>query len=253
MATRFPYLDHQGPIAFAHRGGASEAPENSWSAFEHAVSLGYRYMETDIRTTADGVPVALHDPTLDRVADHPGALRKMSWAQVRAHKLADGRELPLLEELLGAWPELRWNIDVKRKESIRPVVEAIRRTGAVGRVLVASFSGSRAARARAALGPELATGAGRWTVASLVAAKVVGFWPVSSDAIAAQVPPRDGPITIVDAAFVRVCHRAGLAVHVWTINASAEMDRLLDLGVDGIMTDRPTTLKEVLERRGQWA
>jgi glycerophosphoryl diester phosphodiesterase len=253
MAARSPYLEHPGPLAFAHRGGAGEAPENSWTAFEHAVSLGYRYMETDVRTTADGVAVALHDPSLDRVADRTGALRTMSWAQVRACKLRDGREPPLLEELLGAWPQLRWNIDVKRREAIGPVVEAIRRTGAVDRVLVASFSGSRAARAREALGPDLATGAGRLTVASLLAAKVVSFWPVSSDAVAAQVPPRDGLIKIVDAAFVRVCHRAGLAVHVWTINTSAEMEGLLDLGVDGIMTDRPSVLKEVLERRGQWA
>jgi glycerophosphoryl diester phosphodiesterase len=253
MATRSPYLENPGPLAFAHRGGADEAPENSWAAFEHAVSLGYRYVETDVRTTADGVAVALHDPSLDRVADRPGALRKMSWAQVRACKLGDGREPPLLEELLGAWPELRWNIDVKRREAIGPVVEAIRRTGAVERVLVASFAGSRAARVRSALGPALATGAGRWTVANLLAAKVVRFWPVSSDAVAAQVPPRDGLIKIVDAAFVRVCHRAGLAVHVWTINTSAEMDHLLDLGVDGIMTDRPSVLKEVLARRGQWA
>ena len=253
MATRSTYLEHPGPLAFAHRGGAGEAPENSWAAFEHAVSLGYRYMETDVRTTADGFAVALHDPSLDRVADRPGALRKMSWAQVLACRLGDGREPPLLEELLGAWPQLRWNIDVKRREAIGPVVEAIRRTGAVDRVLVASFSSSRAARARGALGPELATGAGRRTVAGLLVAKVVSFWPVSSDAVAAQVPPRDGLIKIVDAAFVRVCHRAGLAVHVWTINTSAEMEGLLDLGVDGIMTDRPSILKEVLERRGQWA
>jgi glycerophosphoryl diester phosphodiesterase len=253
MPTRFPYLEHPGPLAFAHRGGAAEAPENSWAAFEHAVSLGYSYMETDVRTTADGVAVALHDPSLDRVAGRPGAVRKMSWAQVRACKLADGRKPPLLEELLGAWPRLRWNIDVKRREATGPVVEAIRRTGAGDRVLVASFSGSRAALVRAALGPELATGAGRWTVANLLVAKVVGFWPVPSGAVAAQVPPRDGLIKIVDTAFVRTCHQAGLAVHVWTINEAAQMDSLLDLGVDGIMTDRPSVLKEVLERRGQWA
>jgi glycerophosphoryl diester phosphodiesterase len=253
MAPKFPYLEHPGPIAFAHRGGASEAPENSWAAFEHAVSLGYGYMETDVRTTADGVAIALHDPTLDRVADRPGALRSMSWAQVRACKLADGREPPPLEELLAAWPQLRWNIDIKRTEAVRPVVEAIRRTGSVDRVLVASFSGSRAARARATLGPGLATGAGRWAVAGLVAAKVVKFWPAPSHAVAAQVPPREGLITIVDHAFLRACHRAGVVVHVWTINEAAEMDRLLDLGVDGIMTDRPSVLKEVLERRGQWA
>lgn len=253
MTTKFPFLEHGGPIAFAHRGGADEAPENSWAAFEHAVSVGYRYIETDVRATADGLAVALHDATLDRVADRHGTLHKMSWAQVRTCKLADGREVPLLEELLGAWSHVCWNIDVKRRDAIGPVVEAIRRTSAVDRVLVAAFSGSRAARARASLGPTLAVGAGRWTVASLVAAKVVGLPPISCGAAAAQVPPQRRGIPIVDAAFVRACHRAGLAVHVWTINAVAEMDRLLDLGVDGIMTDRPSVLKEVLERRGQWA
>ena len=105
MAPNFAFLEHPGPLAFAHRGGSAEAPENSWAAFEHAVALGYRYIETDVRATADGVAVALHDPTLDRVTQQPGALHKMSWAQVRAARLGDGREIPLLEELLSAWPE----------------------------------------------------------------------------------------------------------------------------------------------------
>jgi glycerophosphoryl diester phosphodiesterase len=252
VTAPFPFLDHPGPIAFAHRGGSAEAPENSWAAFGHAVSLGYRYMETDVRATADGVAVALHDPTLDRVADHPGELAKMTWAEVRGRKLRDGREIPLLEELLGAWPELRWNIDVKTPEAVAPVVEVLRRTASVDRVLIAAFAGRRSARARAALGPTLATGAGRGTVAALVAAKVVDLVPVRSRAVAAQVPLRRRGIPIVGPAFVRVCHRAGLAVHVWTIDDAVLMEQLLDLGVDGIMTDRPTTLKEVLERRGQW-
>ncbi len=252
VAPNFAFLEHPGPLAFAHRGGSAEAPENSWAAFEHAVALGYRYIETDVRATADGVAVALHDPTLDRVTQQPGVLHKMSWRQVRATRLGDGREIPLLEELLSAWPDVRWNIDVKKPEAIAPVVEALRRTASVDRVLVADFSGRRASRVRAALGPALATGAGRWTVARLVAAKVITL-RVRSDAVAAQVPVQRRGIPIVDAAFVRVCHNAGLAVHVWTIDKPAEMERLLDLGVDGIMTDRPSSLKEVLERRGQWS
>ena len=139
MATPLPFLDHPGPLAFAHRGGAAEAAENSWAAFEHAVSLGYRYMETDVRATADGVAVALHDPALDRVADRHGTLSRMTWAQVREAKLQDGRAVPLLEELLTAWPEVRWNIDVKTQEAVAPVIEVLRRTGAVDRVLVAAF------------------------------------------------------------------------------------------------------------------
>lgn len=252
VATHFPFLDHPGPLAFAHRGGSAEAPENSWAAFEHAVSLGYRYLETDVRTTADGVVVALHDPTLDRVADRPGALAKMTWAEVREAKLRDGREVPLLEELLTAWPEARWNIDVKTPEAVAPVVDALRRTGSVDRVLVAAFGGRRSAEVRSALGPNLATGAGRGTVAALLAAKFGLRAPPRSPAVAAQVPLQRRGVRIVDAAFLRVCHQAGIAVHVWTIDDPAVMERLLDLGVDGIMTDRPTSLKEVLERRGQW-
>ncbi len=252
MTARFPFLDHPGPIAFAHRGGSAEAPENSWAAFEHAVSLGYRYMETDVRATADGVAVVLHDPTLDRVAGHHGNLSEMTWAEVRERRLADGREIPLLEELLGAWPQLRWNIDVKTPEAIAPVVDVLRRTAAVDRVLVAAFVGRRSAQARAALGPTLATGAGRGTVAALVAAKAVPLVPVRSQAVAAQVPLQRRGLPIVGPAFLRVCHRAGLGVHVWTIDDPTVMEQLLDLGVDGIMTDRPSTLKQVLERRGQW-
>ncbi len=252
VTTPFPFLDHPGPIAFAHRGGAAEAPENSWAAFEYAIALGYRYMETDVRATADGVAVVLHDPTLDRVASRPGELAKMTWAEVRESKLQDGRETPVLEELLDAWPDVRWNIDVKTPEAIAPVVDVLRRTQSVNRVLVAAFAGQRSARARAELGPTLATGAGRWTVAALLAAKVVAKMPVRTHAVAAQVPVQRRGIPIVDQAFVRVCHHAGLAVHVWTIDEPAVMEQLLDLGVDGIMTDRPSALKQVLERRGQW-
>ncbi len=252
MPTPFPFLDHPGPVAFAHRGGAAEAPENSWAAFEHAISLGYRYMETDVRATADGVAVALHDPTLDRVADRPGPLAKMTWSEVRQCKLQDGREVPRLEDLLAAWPNIRWNIDVKTPEAVAPVVDVLRRTASVERVLVAAFSDRRSAQVRDALGPQLATSAGRVTVATLVAAKLVSKFPVRTKAVAAQVPVQQGGVRIVDAAFLRVCHHAGLAVHVWTIDEPAAIDQLLDLGVDGIMTDRPTALKQVLERRGQW-
>jgi glycerophosphoryl diester phosphodiesterase len=252
VAAPLPFLDHPGPLAFAHRGGAAETTENSWAAFEHAVSLGYRYMETDVRATADGVAVALHDPALDRVADRHGVLSKMTWAQVREAKLQDGRAIPLLEELLTAWPAVRWNIDVKTQEAVAPVIEVLRRTGAVDRVLVAAFSERRSAQVRDALGPALATGAGRLTVAMLVAAKFVPRVPVRTRAVAAQVPMRQGGVPIVDATFVRVCHRASIAVHVWTIDDPTAMEQLLDLGVDGIMTDRPSTLKQVLERRGQW-
>ena len=253
MASGSSFLDHPGPLAFAHRGGAAEAPENSWSAFEHAVALGYRYVETDVRTTADAVPVAMHDPGILRVTGQPGQVAKMTWRQLKTVTLRDGRDIPRLEDLLGAWPDLRWNIDVKRREAVGPLVEAIKRTSAGHRVLIAAFSGRRTEMVRAVLGPGLATGAGRWTVAVLVGTKVLPFVLFRPKAAAAQVPMRSNGISIVDNEFLRACHRVGLSVHVWTVNDPGQMARLLDLGVDGIMTDRPSTLKEVLAGRGQWS
>lgn len=246
------FFDFPAPLAFAHRGGAAEAPENTWSAFAHAVSLGYHYVETDIRATDDGVAVAIHDPTIDRVSGQQGTVSAMTWRQLRAVRLGDGREVPRLDELLDMWPELHWNIDVKRRRAVSPVVDAIRRAGATQRVLVAAFSGRRTARVRAALGPDLATGAGRTTIARLVAARTVPWLPLGTRPSAAQVPERRRGLPILGTGFISACHRAGIAVHVWTVDERDAMERVLDLGVDGIMTDRPTLLKEVLAGRGQW-
>jgi glycerophosphoryl diester phosphodiesterase len=246
------FFESTTPLAIAHRGGSAEAPENSWAAFERAAALGYRYMETDVRASADGVAVVIHDPTVDRVTGEAGTVAQMTWPQLKALKLRDGSEIPRLDELLAAWPQLRWNIDVKREAAVDPVVAAIKGAGAEQRVLVASFSRRRSGKVRAQLGPGVATSAGRWGIAMLLVAKAVRFVPIHPQASAAQVPVARKNIRIVDKRFLDVCHRAGVAVHVWTIDEPDEMARLLDLGVDGIMTDRPSVLKQVLCERGQW-
>ena len=249
--TAWAYLDHPGPIPFAHRGGASEHPENTMPAFEHAVGLGYRYLETDAHATADGVLVAFHDNVLDRVTDRTGAIAQLSWDTVRQAKLGDAG-IPLMEDLLTAWDDVRVNIDLKHDECVAPLVEVIDRTRTHDRVCVASFSGKRLARFRQLSGGRVCTAIGPLDIARL---RRAGYGRRTCDlpGACAQVPVRQGRILIVDRRFVDGAHRSGVAVHVWTIDDPAEMDRLLDLGVDGIMTDRPTALKEVLVRRGQWA
>jgi glycerophosphoryl diester phosphodiesterase len=258
MAARFAFLDHPGPIPFAHRGGAAEAPENTLASFAHARSLGYRYVETDVHATSDGVVVVIHDPVLDRVSDRSGSVGALPWSEVARARLPDGEAVPRLDEVLERWPELRWNIDAKHDQVVDPLAEVIRRTGAIGRVCVTSFSDRRIARLRRALGPGLCTGMGPRALTRLrldSALRSVAPWAGLGgfDAAAAQVPPRWGAIPVIDAAFVTGAHRAGLAVHAWTIDDEATMDRLLDLGVDGIMTDRPTVLRAVLARRRQWS
>jgi glycerophosphoryl diester phosphodiesterase len=251
---RWAFLDHDGPLAFAHRGGACEFPENTMAAFDHAVRLGYRYLETDVHVTADGVVVAFHDDVLDRVTDRSGVIAQLPWADVRRARVGDtgDERVPLLEEVLATWPDVFVNIDPKHDASVGPLVEVLRRTQSFDRVCVSAFSDRRLARFRRLTGGQVCTGMGPGEIARLRVASV-GHLPAGPIAAACvQVPVWYGRVRVVDASFVAAAHRRGLPVHVWTIDDPAEMERLLDLGVDGIMTDRPAVLKDVLVRRGQW-
>ena len=146
-----PFLDHPRPHAFAHRGGAAHAPENSWTAFEHAVKLGYAYLETDARATSDGKLVAFHDRTLDRVTDGSGPIGSRPYREIAALRVAGSEPIPLIEDLLGAWPDVCFNIDLKDEPGIALLAGVLRRTGAWDRVCLTSFSGSRLRTARGLL------------------------------------------------------------------------------------------------------
>jgi glycerophosphoryl diester phosphodiesterase len=254
LPTRFPFLDAPTPIAFAHRGASACGLENSMAAFEAAVRLGYRYLEIDVRATSDGVPVVFHDPTLSRVTGRPGRVAELTWAQLARVRIGGREPVPRLDEVLGAWPDVRVNLDVKTSAAVAPLAAALRRTAAVDRVCVGAFSDARLARIRALVGPRLCTSLGpRAALALRVAALVGGGRPVTPDGVpCAQVPSRAGRVVVLDRRFVAAAHDRGLHVHVWTINSAAEMARLLDLGVDGIMTDRAELLRELLAQRGLW-
>ena len=245
------FLDHAGPLAFAHRGGAGDWPENTMPAFEHAVGLGYRYLETDVHATADGVLLAFHDDRLDRVTDRTGAIAALPFSVV-AEARVDGREpIPLLEDLLGAFPDARVNIDPKHDDSVEPLIEVLERTAAVDRVCIGAFSDARLRTLRARLGPGLCTSMGPKEVARLRLDAISGRVHHTPTGCV-QIPESFRGVTVTNAAVVRAAHRAGLQVHVWTVDDPAAMNRLLDLGVDGLMTDRPAALKEVLTARSQW-
>jgi glycerophosphoryl diester phosphodiesterase len=248
----FPFLDWPGPIPFAHRGGASEAPENTMPAFEHAVGLGYRYVETDVHVTADGELLAFHDDRLDRVTDGAGMIADLPWSVVQQARV-DGREpIPRFEDLLGAWPDLRVNVDPKHDAAVEPLAEVLLRTGALHRVCVGAFSDRRLQRIQSLVGGALCTSMGPRQVARLVAASRHLPGGANLTAPCAQVPTHQGRMPLVTERLVATARRLGVQVHVWTIDDRAEMARLLDLGVDGIMTDRPNVLKDLLVERGQW-
>ena len=249
---RHPYLDHPGPIPFAHRGGAADGLENTVAQFRRAVEAGYRYIETDVHVTRDGKLVAFHDTTLDRLTDGAGRIADLPWADVRDARVGGKEPVPLFEELLETFPEVRWNVDMKAEPALHPLLNLIGRTNAWDRVCVGSFSEARVVRAQRLAGPRLATSYGTRGVLNLR----LRSWGVPAalrrSAVAAQVPEAQSGIQVVDHRFVRFAHARGLKVHVWTINEADRMHRLLDLGVDGIMTDHIDTLRKVMEDRGVW-
>jgi glycerophosphoryl diester phosphodiesterase len=244
------FLDSPRPLAFAHRGGAAHRPENSWPAFTHAISLGYRYLETDVQATADSVLVAIHDRTLGRVTDSAGRIAQMPYDEVAKARIGGSEPIPRLEELLTAWPEARFNIDVKDFPAIRPLAELLVRTRAWDRVCIASFSARRLRVFRQVLDRKICTSLSPFGIAA-VRAGADGAWLAArfaaSGAECAQVPVR-----MATPRFLRHAHALGLQVHVWTVDDPAEMRRLLDIGADGIMTDETVALRDVLIERSQW-
>ncbi|MDN4489226.1 glycerophosphodiester phosphodiesterase family protein [Demequina sp. SYSU T00068] len=251
--TTHPYLA-PGFTALAHRGFSLDGLENSMRAFEDAVALGYRYVETDAHGTRDGVAVALHDASLERTTDARGDVADLPWSEVRTARIGGIEPVPLLEDLLGTWPDLRVNIDVKAVSGIVPIADAIERTASHDRVCIASFSTRRREATVRRLSRAVATSAGTSEAVAYFSQGAVGL-PVRRalrrvDAL--QVPRRAGRATVLTARHVRAAHAADTLVHVWTINDPAEMSELIDMGVDGLVSDRADLLKELLVSRGLW-
>lgn len=259
--TGFAFLDagrEAGAVlAFAHRGGARhpdiEGLENTLVAFEHAVALGYSYLETDVHVTRDGVLLAFHDDVLDRVTSSVGSIIEAAYVDVR-NALIKGREpIPKMADLLEHFPDSRFNIDIKSDAAVGVLADIVERTGCHDRVCVGSFSEHRLRDFRGAVAQPVATSYGPVGVGlSRFAPRRLARRILRGRGDAFQVPARRFGVQIVTRAFVDRAHRSGHPVHVWTVDEPAEMTQLLDLGVDGLITDRTDVLRDVLTARGQW-
>jgi len=259
--TGLPFLDRgreRGTVlAFAHRGGAKHPElaglENTLAAFEHAYGLGYRYLETDVHATSDGVLMAFHDAVLDRVTDHVGAVASTTY-DVLAGALIGGREpIPRMVDLLEAFPGAAFNIDLKSDAAVDLLADLVERTGAHDRVCVGSFDDRRLTRFRSRVSRRVATSYGPMSIGlSRFAPRAVAARVLHGRGDAFQVPHRLRGVTLVTPGFIRRAHAGGHPVHVWTVDDPARMHALLDVGVDGLMTDRTDVLKDVLVSRGQW-
>ena len=257
--TGYAYLDdHVGTVlGFAHRGGATHPDiaglENTLAAFRHAHTLGYRYLETDVHVTRDGVLLAFHDEVLDRVTDRVGRIDQSSYAEVQRARIGGTEPVPTLAELFDALPDVRFNIDLKSAAAVQALADFVEVRGVHDRVLVGSFSRRRLRDFRRLTGGRVPTSAAPSEVAAFlllpggVADRLTG-----GEVRTFQIPHRRGPVTIASARFVRRAHRSGKHVHVWTIDDPDEMRALIDRGVDGLMTDRTDILKSVLTEGGHW-
>lgn len=261
----FSETDAARPLVIAHRGGAGLWPENTMHAFEEAHKLGVDVIETDVRSTADGVLVLIHDASVERTTNGVGSVNEMTLAELKKLDAgyrwsADGGKsfpfrgrgltVPTLEEVFRAFPQMNFNIEPKQETPsiVEPLCRLIREREMTGRIVIGSFSHALLEKFRRAC-PEIATSASPVEVnqflAQSKAAREASYKPAMQ---ALQVPEHAGGRRVLTESFVEAAHRHKLKVHAWTINETAHMHRLLEIGVDGLMTDYPDRLMELLNR-----
>jgi glycerophosphoryl diester phosphodiesterase len=249
--VRIRYRDQHRPLAIAHRGGAGLAPENTLEAFRRSHALGVRCLESDVRITADGQLVAFHDATLRRVTGRPGRVASRSLDVLTSIPVLDREPILPLRELLDTFSDSRLILDVKDRAAVTPLARMLVDTGAAERVCAAGAWDSWLADLRERTGAKLTTALSWRALTALVTSSRGARRRIAPDCYA-HVPLRLGRLRVFADDLVARAHDLGVTVIVWTVNDPSTMHRLLDLGVDGIITDRPDLLREVLIARGQW-
>lgn len=256
-----PYLGLEYPLRFAHRGSRVLWPENTAEAFQGAIDLGYHYIETDVRITSDGVVVVFHDADLDRTTNGTGPVDRWELKDLRRLDAAwwfdedngyplrgTGVQVRTLDEVFSMWPKAHFNIDLKGAGMEWPVADLIKRHGREDSTLIGSFVDHRVAKFRRITRGEIAVAAGPSAAMAMLVASRLGR--TVRRPVAAYQLPFDYKSMPVDRKLVDAIHRSGAQVHMWTVNEAEPMNRLLDMGVDGIVSDRPDILNEVMRERG---
>jgi glycerophosphoryl diester phosphodiesterase len=254
-----PFLDATTPLLFAHRGGGKLWPENTLAAFEGALALGITFLETDVHLTRDGVLVAHHDRDVDRTTNGAGAIRDLRYLEVSrldaGYRFSeDGRAfpwrnrgltIPRLVDVFALSKRARLNVEIKPKGRavVRKLWELVDGHGFHDRILVAAENDPQVRRFRRCSGGRVATGSGLHESLKFWAASRIGVERLLRPPFdALQVPATYKGLTVVDRKLISAAHGAGIQVHVWTVDDPPEMRRLLNLGVDGLMSDRPDRL-----------
>lgn len=266
-ATEYTFFKNESakPLVIAHRGGAGLSPENTLYAFQKAVDLGVDVLEIDVRSTSDGVLVVLHDSKVDRTTSGTGNVNQMTFSEVKKLNAGfrwtsdqgvtfpfreKGITIPTLQEVFAAFPDMKFNIEPKQAEPsiIKPLCSIIRENKMVDKVVIGSFNQTITDEFRQEC-PGVATAAGPSEVSKFLAFYKTGLTESFSPAMQAlQIPEYALGVQFVTKEFVEAAHERKLQVHVWTVNETSDMQRLLDIKVDGIMTDYPDRLLKILGR-----
>lgn len=238
-------------LAFAHRGAGRLAPENTQEAFRHAVDLGFRVIETDIQASRDGTAFVYHDATLERLTGDERRIQDLSDREITRLRIEQDHEIPKLADVLESFPQTLFNLDAKTWEATEPMVSVIRKIGAVDRVCIGSFSDARIRAVTGPLGADTCHSMGTASAIRLYLSSFTGLARKPS-AQCVQFPMQHYGVSLTTKRMLNHVRRLGLKLHIWTINDAKTMHQLLDLGVDGIMTDDCVLLKSVMQERGVW-
>ena len=246
----FEYLNNYKFIPFSHRGGSIENDENTIEAFDKSISLGYKYLETDVQHTKDNKLVIFHDNNLKRICNLDLEISNIYFQELQNIKIFNKHSVPLLSEVLNIWPNIYFNIDPKTERAAYLLLDELKKQKDLSRFCVGSFNSESLNIMREGFKDEICTSMSQDEVINYFINRII---PVSkNNAPCVQIPMYFYGVKIVTKSLVEHVHDIGKKIHVWTINDENEMKTLIDYGVDGIMTDRPNKLKEVLIERKLW-
>ena len=248
MSSVHPFFKGYPFAGIVHRGGNEEKTENTLEAFQYSSDLGFIFMETDVQATKDDEIVVFHDKTLKRIAGLDKKINDLSFKDLKSIDLIKGGNIPSLNELLSSFPDLRFNIDIKTNKAIEKSIEIINHHDAFDRVCLAAFSSIRLKKIRKICGDKLCSSMGMSEILKLVL-KSYGFPLNTTQGNCAQVPISYFGLPVVNKQFIDAAHVANKLVHVWTIDEESKIDNLIDIGVNGVMTDKPSILMKVLKKR----
>ena len=244
-----PFFQDFNFYGFVHRGGDEVKTENTLDAFQYSSELGFVFMETDVQATKDGHIVIFHDATLKRMAGIDKTIKDLTLNEIQSIELINGGKIPLLSETLESFPELRFNIDIKTEDALKKSVQIIKEMNCLNRTCLASFSSSRLERIRDLAGPSACTSSGQMDIFKLMC-KSMGIPFKATQGHCAQIPMKQWGVPVLTKKFLNTAKEENKLVHIWTIDDKDQMFELIDQGVDGLMTDKPSILKQAMTERG---